>query len=114
MKLSELVAYRSALKQFDFYRDSRLLVKTILEAKAHVDDKVNSETNQQIKFGAGVYQDEMDRDLLRLEESISELGENFEYYKKQFKRPALIDFFFSLLAALKGGFFGKKAGRKIL
>jgi SAM-dependent methyltransferase len=83
MKLSELVAYRSALKQFDFYRDSRLLVKTILEAKAHVDDKVNSETNQQIKFGAGVYQDEMDRDLLRLEESISELGENFEYYKKQ-------------------------------
>ena len=83
MKLSELISYRSALEQFDFHRDSRLLVKTILEAKAHVDDKVNTETNQQIKFGAGVYQDEMDRDLLRLEESISELGENFEYYKKQ-------------------------------
>jgi len=83
MKLSELVAYRSALDQFDFHRDSRLLIKTILEAKAHVDNKVDTETNQQIKFGAGVYQDEMDRDLLRLEESISELGENFEYYKKQ-------------------------------
>jgi len=83
MKLSELISYRSALEQFDFHRDSRLLVKTILEAKAHVDDKVNTETNQQIKFGAGVYQDEMDRDLLRLEESISGLGENFEYYKKQ-------------------------------
>ena len=83
MKLSELVAYRSALEQFDFHRDSRLLIKTILEAKAHVDNKVDTETNQQIKFGAGVYQDEMGRDLLRLEESISELGEKFEYYKKQ-------------------------------
>lgn len=83
MKLSELVSYRSALEQFNFRKDSRLLIKTILEAKAHVDDKVNTETNQQIKFGAGVYQDEMDRDILRLEESISELSENFDYYKKQ-------------------------------
>ena len=83
MLLSELVAYRSALEQYDFHQRSRLFIKDVLEAKAHVDNKIDTESNQQILFGTGVYQEEFERDLLRVEEAISELGENFEYYKKQ-------------------------------
>ena len=83
MKLSELVAYRSALEQFDFHRESRLLIKTILEAKAHVDNKVETDINQQTVFGDTNYQTEMSKDIERLEESISDLQDNFEYYRSQ-------------------------------
>ena len=78
MKLSELVAYRSALEQFDFHRESRLLIKNILEAKAHVDNKVETDINQQTVFGDTNYQAEMSKDIERLEESISDLQDNFE------------------------------------
>jgi len=81
MKLSELVAYRSALEQFNFHRESRLLIKTILEAKAHVDNKVETDINQQTVFGDTNYQAEMARDIGILEESISDLQDNFEYYR---------------------------------
>ena len=83
MKLSELVAYRSALEQFNFHRESRLLIKTILEAKAHVDNKVETDINQQTVFGDTNYQAEMARDIGILEESISDLQDNFEYYRSQ-------------------------------
>ena len=83
MRLSELVAYRSALEQFDFHRESRLLIKHILEAKAHVDNKVDTGTNQQIKFGDTNYQAEMAKGIEWLEESITDLQENFEYYRSQ-------------------------------
>lgn len=83
MKLSELVAYRSALEQFDFHRESRLLIKHILEAKAHVDNKIDTESNQQILFGDTNYQAEMARGIEWLEESITDLQENFKYYRSQ-------------------------------
>jgi len=83
MKLSELVAYRSALEQFDFHRESRLLIKHILEAKAHVDNKVTSDINDQTVFGDTNYQAEMAKGIEWLEESITDLQENFEYYRSQ-------------------------------
>ena len=83
MKLSELVAYRSALEQFNFHRESRMLIKHILEAKAHVDNKVTSDINDQTVFGDTNYQAEMTKGIEWLEESITDLQENFEYYRSQ-------------------------------
>jgi len=83
MKLSEIVAYRSALEQYDFHKSSRQLIKTILEAKAHVDNKVESDINEQTVFGDTNYQTEMSKGIEGLEESISVLQEDFEYYRSQ-------------------------------
>ena len=83
MKLSELVAYRSALEQFDFHKSSRLLIKTILEAKAHVDNKVESDINEQTVFGDTNYQAEMAKGIEELEEAVSVLQEDFKYYRSQ-------------------------------
>ena len=83
MKLSELVAFRSALEQYDFHTDSQLLVKKVLEAKADIDHYQDSESNQLIRFSQGVYQDELEQDLTKVEQSLSDLIDNFDYYKQQ-------------------------------
>jgi SAM-dependent methyltransferase len=83
MKLSELVAYRTALENYDFQLESRPFIKKILEAKADIDHRSNTETNQQIVFGSGNYHNELDADLTQLKESIASLQDNFAYYKAQ-------------------------------
>ena len=83
MKLSELVAFRSALEQYDFHTDSRLLVKKVLEAKADIDHHQDTQINQLIRFRQGVYQDELEQDLTKVEQSLNDLIGNFDYYKQQ-------------------------------
>jgi hypothetical protein len=83
MKLSELVAFRSSLEQYDFYQASRLFVKNVEEAKADIDRVTDKPNNQQIRFSQGVYQDELPFDLNNVETAIADLQDNFEYYKQQ-------------------------------
>jgi len=83
MILSELVAFRSSLEQYDFYQASRLFVKNVEEAKADIDRVTDKPNNQQIRFSQGVYQDELPFDLNNVEEAIENLRDNFDYYKQQ-------------------------------
>jgi len=83
MKLSELVAFRTSLEQYDFYQASRLFIKNIQEAKADIDHVKDKPNNQQIRFSHGVYQDELPFDLINIENAIANLKDNFDYYKQQ-------------------------------
>ena len=81
MKLSELVAYKTSLDQYDFIRSSRGLIKKINESQSDISNARGKDSK--IRFGDGVYQDQLASDLLEVEHKISELQGNYSYYRDQ-------------------------------
>jgi len=81
MKLSELVAYKTSLDQYDFIRSSRGLIKKINESQSDINNAKGKDSK--IRFGDGVYQDQLERDLSEVEYKISELQSNYSYYRDQ-------------------------------
>ena len=81
MKLSELVAYKTSLDQYHFIRSSRGLIKKINESQSDINNAKGKDSK--IRFGDGVYQDQLERDLSEVEYKISELQSNYSYYRDQ-------------------------------
>ena len=81
MKLSELVAYKTSLDQYDFIRSSRGLIKKINESQTDIN--LAQGVDSEIRFGEGVYKEQLDNDLTMLQNQISELQNNYSYYRDQ-------------------------------
>jgi len=81
MKLSELVAYKTSLDQYDFIRSSRGLIKKINESQTDINNAQG--VDSQIRFGEGVYKEQLASDLTELENQIDDLQNNYSYYREQ-------------------------------
>ena len=81
MKLSELVAYKTSLDQYDFIRTSRGLIKKINESQTDINNAQG--VDGKIRFGEGVYKEQLASDLSELENRLGELQNNYSYYREQ-------------------------------
>jgi len=81
MKLSELVAYKTALDQYDFIRTSRGLIKKINESQTDINNAQG--VDGKIRFGEGVYKEQLASDLSELENRLDDLQNNYSYYREQ-------------------------------
>ena len=81
MKLSELVAYKTSLDQYDFIRTSRGLIKKINESQTDINNAQG--VDSKIRFGEGVYKEQLASDLGELENRLGELQNNYSYYREQ-------------------------------
>jgi len=81
MKLSELVAYKTSLDQYDFIRTSRDLIKKINESQTDINNAQG--VDGKIRFGEGVYKEQLASDLSELENRLGELQNNYSYYREQ-------------------------------
>jgi hypothetical protein len=81
MKLSELVAYKTSLDQYDFIRTSRGLIKKINESQTDINNAQG--VDGKIRFGEGVYKEQLASDLGELENRLGELQNNYSYYREQ-------------------------------
>ena len=83
MKLSELVAFKTSLDQYDFVRTSQTLIKKINESQTDISKVAGNENDMLIRFGVGVYLDQLTQDLKDLELTIADLQNNYDYYQTQ-------------------------------
>lgn len=83
MKLSELVAFKTSLDQYDFVRTSQTLIKKINESQSDISKVAGNENDMLIRFGDGVYLDQLTQDLKDLELTIADLQNNYDYYRTQ-------------------------------
>ena len=83
MKLSELVAFKTSLDQYDFVRTSQTLIKKINESQSDISKVAGNENDMLIRFGVGVYLDQLTQDLKDLELTIADLQNNYDYYQTQ-------------------------------
>ncbi len=82
MKLSELVAYKTGLDNYDFIRSSRGLIKKINESQTDIDRSKHIKDGS-IRFGQDTYPEQLAKDLDSLERQIENLNDNYGYYKNQ-------------------------------
>ena len=87
MKLSELVAYKTSLDQYDFVRSSKSLVKKINESQTDIEGAKGADSN--IRFGDGVYKEQLANDLTMLQNQINNLQNNYSYYRDQVNKLIL-------------------------